>query len=118
MNDLAVRLVLAIPLAATILYFLFNYLFSTFGYTELKIDREKFNLSYILFGLKRQTSGETKDISEARISYYLVAGDEHSTPSAFARCLIVEGTKTKKFGRYIKRIEKEWLVEEINSFLK
>ena len=117
-NELIVRTVLSIPLVIAGLYFLFNYLFSIFGHTKLEIDIENFYLTYILFGLQRTIVGETKNITEAKILHNLIPGGQYSIFSAIARCAIVEGTKVRQFGRYIKRVEKKWLVKEIMSFLR
>ena len=115
-NELIVRTVLSIPLVIAGLYFLFNYLFSIFGHTKLEIDIENFYLTYILFGLQRTIVGETKNITEAKIVHNLIPGGQYSIFSAIARCAVVEGTKVRQFGRYIKRVEKKWIVEEIMTF--
>ena len=57
------------------------------------------------------TSGELSFANQMIIRVVL------AIPLAITKCLIVEGTKYNKFGRYIKRFEKEWLIEEINSFI-
>ncbi|MEM6614016.1 MAG: hypothetical protein AAF652_17510, partial [Cyanobacteria bacterium P01_C01_bin.72] len=120
-NDLIIRLILSIPVITAQSYFSFNYLFSTFGVTEVKIGQENFDLTYNLFGLKRKISGETKDITNAKIGYNILSGyseeEQYGSRSVVARCFIVEGIRAKQFGRYIKRVEKEWLIEEINNFL-
>ena len=116
-QELIIRIILAIPFTIAELYFLFNYLYSNFGHTELKIDRENLYLKYSLFGFSRKIIIKTIDIVKLKISYNLTSGDENSIPVAIAKCSIVEGTKIKHFGRYIKRIEKEWLIGEINNFL-
>ena len=116
-NELTIRIILAIPLGIAELYFIFNYLYSNFGHTKLKIDRENFYLEYSLFGLKRKIFIKTIDIIKLKISYNFISRRPSSIPLAIAKCGIVEGTKIKQFGRYIKRIEKEWLIEEINNFL-
>ena len=116
-NELAIRTILSIPLGVAGSYFLFNYLFSNFGCTKLKINRQNFYLTYILLGLQHQITGKTKNITDAKIVYNLVSGGGYSIFLAIARCGIVEGTKVRQFGRYIKRVEKEWLMEEIMAFI-
>ena len=107
-NDLTVRAILAIPFAVSLLYFLFNYLFSSFGCTQIEIKQQNFDITYSLFGLKRQIYGETKDITEAKIGYRFLSGYSYNNikyaSSVVARCFIVEGTKTKQFARYTKRV--------------
>ena len=116
-SELTIRIILAIPLGIAELYFLFNYLYSNFGCTKVKIDLENFYLQYSLFGFSRQIIIKTQNIIKLKISYNLIVRKQSSIPISIARCGIIEGTKIKQFARYIKRIEKEWLVEEINSFL-
>ena len=116
-NELTIRIILAIPLGIAEFYFIFNYLYSNFGQTKLKIDRENFNVKYSLFGFSRQIVIKTIDIVKLQISYDFISRRPSSIPLAIAKCGIVEGTKIKQFGRYIKRIEKEWLIQEINNFL-
>lgn len=117
-NELIVRSILSIPLGIAGAYFLFNYLFSIFGYTKLSIDIENYYLTYIMFGLRRTISGETENITEAKLVHNIIPGGQYSIFSAIARCGMVEGIKLRQFGRYIMRVEKEWLVEEINNFLR
>jgi len=120
-NDLIIRAIFAIPFGTALSYFLFNYLFSTFGTTKLEINRQNFCLTYSLFGLKRKTYGDTEKITKVEIGYSFLSGysyDEvYYARSVVARCFIVQGTKGQQFGRYIKRVEKEWLIEEIDRFL-
>ncbi len=116
-NEMIIRIVLIIPLCSAMMYFLFNYLFSTFGYTELGIDKDEFFLIYGLFGFKRKIYRKTDNITEVKTTYDLIANTRNRIPLAITKCLIVEGTKYNKFGRYIKRVEKEWLIKEINKFL-
>lgn len=117
-NELLVRTVLSIPLGIAGSYFLFNYLFSIFGHTKLEIDIENFYVTYILFGLQRAITGETKNITEVKIVHNLIPGGQYSIFSAIAKCGILEGIKVRQFGRYIKRVEKQWLIEEIMAFLR
>ncbi len=70
-----------------------------------------------MFGFRRKVFGNTKDITEVKTSYNLIANTETEIHSVIAKCLIIEGIKHNKFGRYIKRVEKEWLIKEINKFL-
>ena len=113
------RIVLTIPLGIITLYFLFNYLYSIFGHTELEIEHQDFCLRYSLFGYKRQIRGKTANIAEVKFTYDILAGgiDNSFWTSVVGKCLIIEGTKNHQFGRYITRIEKEWLIKEINEFL-
>ena len=116
-NQMIIRIVLAIPLGSAMLYFLFSYLFSTFGYTQFNMDKGKFFLIYSLFGFQRKICRKTKNITEVNTTYDLIANTRSRIPLAITKCSIVEGTKCNKFGRYVKRVEKKWLIEEINSFL-
>ncbi|MGK7894846.1 MAG: serine/threonine protein kinase [Xenococcus sp. (in: cyanobacteria)] len=104
------RIVLTIPLGIITLYFLFNYLYSIFGHTELEINYQDFCLRYALFGCKRQIRGKTENIAEAKFTYDILAGgiDNSFWTSVVGKCLIIEVTKNHQFGRYITRIEKEW----------
>lgn len=113
------RTMIGIPLGIITLYFLFNYLFSIFGHTELEINYQDFCLKYALFGFKRQIRSKTENITEAKFTYDILAGgiDNSFWTSVVGKCLIIEGTKNHQFGRYITRIEKEWLIKEINGFL-
>ena len=120
LSTLIERIILTIPLAIITLYFLFNYLFSILGYTELEIDCQNFYLQYGFFGYKRQIRGKTENIAEVKLNYDVLVGggiDNSFWTSVVSKCLIVEGTKIHQFGRYITRIEKEWLIKEITSFL-
>ncbi|MEM9275443.1 MAG: serine/threonine-protein kinase [Cyanobacteria bacterium P01_F01_bin.143] len=113
------RIILTIPLGIITLYFFFNYLFSVLGYTQLEINYQNFCLQYCLFFYKRKIHGNTEDISEVKLAYDVLAGgmDNSFWASIVEKCLIVEGTKVHQFGRYITRIEKEWLTKEIAAFL-
>ena len=57
-NETVIRVVLAIPLCIAGFYFLFNYLFSTFGYTKLEINKNIFSLVYGLFGFEHKAQGK------------------------------------------------------------
>ena len=111
------RTIIGIPLGIITLYFLFNYLFSILGYTELEIDYQNFYLEYGLFGYKRQIRGKTEDISKVKLNYNFLSTENSIFRSVVGQCLIFEGTKILQFGRYITRIEKEWLIKEITAFL-
>ena len=118
---LIVHVAVTTPIAISLSYFLFQYLFANFEVSKLKIDSEKFEIEYGLFGLERTVWGKTKDITKVEVAYKSLHGYSQEASSDFfsvvAICLIVEGLKTRQFGRYIKRVEKEWLIEEINNFL-
>lgn len=117
-TELKLRGILALPLCIADLYFLFDYLYSNFGKTNLEADSKCFKLIYSLFGMRRQIAIETADIIEAKLSHSFVRGDtQHISSSVVSSCFIVEGTKNHKFGRHTKRVEKEWLINEINDFL-
>ena len=121
LSTLIERIIIGIPLGIITLYFLFNYLFSILGYTELEIDCQNFCLQYGLFGYKRQIQGKTENISEVKLNYDFLSNGSYAENSIFrsvvGQCLIFEGTKIHQFGRYITRIEKEWLIKEITAFL-
>ena len=129
LSTLIERMIIGIPLGIITLYFLFNYLYSILGHTELEIDHHDFCLRYGLFGYKHKICGRTENIAEVKFTYNVLAGGIDNSPNSFisfdsfwtssvvGKCLIIEGTKNHQFGRYITRIEKKWLIKEINIFL-
>ena len=120
-NNLIERVIVTIPFGIITLYFLFNHLFSILGYTKLEIDCQNFCLKYGFFGYERQIRGKTENIAEVKLGYDFLSGYPEEANSfsrcVVGKCLIVEGTKIHQFARYITRIEKEWLIKEIRSFL-
>ncbi len=104
-NNLIERIIITIPLGIITLYFLFNYLFSILGYTELEIDCQNFCLQYGFFGYKRQIRGKTENIAEVKLGYDFLSGYPEEansfSRSVVGKCLIFEGTKIHQFGRYI-----------------
>ena len=79
-----------------------------------------------LLFFKKTITSNTKDIEEIIIDYLYLTGyysEEDSDRdinkvSVVARCLLIKEERKYQFCRYIKRIEKEWLIATINSFLE
>ncbi len=96
-------------------------IFRLTGHIHLEIDRQNFQLQWTLFSqlkwkLLRQSywrKGRTTDINWIELDTRYKANGEPVTA-----CVIVEGARTHRFGKYLKSPQKEWLVQQVNSFLR
>ncbi|MCL1474156.1 serine/threonine protein kinase [Argonema antarcticum] len=105
---------LSIPFWIVGLGMLGGILFSVAGRTRLEIDRVKyFRLQWKLFWFSYEVKGKTADIDRIELSNNYEVNDK-----PVMACTLVEGLRTHRFGSWLAQSEKEWLVEEIASFLR
>ncbi|MBZ8180713.1 serine/threonine protein kinase [Oscillatoria salina] len=89
-------------------------LFAIAGKIRLEIDSQKFSLQWSIgsrpiYSFKGSTAAISKVEVDTQVS---------SKGRKTITCAIWEGIRQHKFGSMMKLVEKEWLVEEISSFLK
>ena len=85
---------------------------SVFGRTRIVIGDRTFRIDWDVLGVKRHAQGRTENLRrvEMKSSY-----EVNEKP---VMCLALnEGIYPHKFGEGLNRVEKEWLLEEINDFL-
>ncbi|KAH8948411.1 hypothetical protein BDL97_11G092500 [Sphagnum fallax] len=82
---------------------------------KLQFKESEFSIEWTVGGSlwKHQVVGQLDDISSVGI---VVEGKQDG--QLMTACMLVEGVKTHKFGMDLKTNEKEWLVQEISSFLQ
>ncbi|MEC4984780.1 MAG: serine/threonine-protein kinase [Oscillatoria sp. PMC 1068.18] len=89
-------------------------LFAIAGKIRLEIDPHKFSLNWILGSHTiRSFKGSTTSISKVEVDTKV-----NSKGQRTITCAIWEGVRQHKFASMLKIVEKEWLVAEIDSFLK
>ncbi|MEC4893105.1 MAG: serine/threonine-protein kinase [Oscillatoria sp. PMC 1051.18] len=89
-------------------------LFAIAGKIRLEIDSQKFSLQWSIgsrpiYSFKGSTAAISKVEVDTQVS---------SKGRKTITCAIWEGIRQHKFGSMMKLVEKEWLVEEISSFVK
>ncbi|NEP09244.1 MAG: serine/threonine protein kinase [Symploca sp. SIO2C1] len=103
-----------------ILWMFIKNIFRLTGHIHLEIDRQNFQLQWTLLSqlkwqLLRQSywrKGRTTDINWIELDTRYKANGEPVTA-----CVIVEGARTHRFGKYLQSAPKEWLVQQVNTFL-
>jgi hypothetical protein len=85
---------------------------AVFGKTRLVIGDRTFRIDWDVLGVKRHAQGKTENLRRVEIKSSYEVNDKP------VMCLALnEGIYAHKFGEGLNRIEKEWLLEEINDFL-
>ena len=104
-----------------ILWMFIRNIFRLTGHIHLEIDRQNFQLQWTLLSqlkwkLLRQSywrRGRTMDINWIELDIRHQANGEPITT-----CVIVEGARNHRFGKWLTSAQKEWLVQQVNSFLE
>ncbi len=78
----------------------------------LEIGPVSFRLQWRLFGLSWSVKGETQNIERIELNE-----DYNLNKHPVMICTLVEGVRSHRFGYMLTELEKEWLVEKLNSFL-
>ncbi len=85
---------------------------AVFGKTKVVIGDRTFSIDWDVLGVKRHVQGKTENLRRVEIK------SSYEVNSKPVMCLALnEGIYPHKFGEGLNRIEKEWLLEEINDFL-
>ncbi|MFN5815923.1 MAG: serine/threonine protein kinase, partial [Pseudanabaena sp.] len=86
---------------------------TVFGKVRLVIGDRSFSLEWDILGAKRRIQGKTQDLRPLELkSFY-----EVNNQPVMQLCLN-QGVYSHKFGSGLSRVEKEWLMQEINDFLE
>ncbi|BBC23633.1 serine/threonine protein kinase [Pseudanabaena sp. ABRG5-3] len=86
---------------------------TVFGKVRLIIGDRNFSLEWDILGAKRRIQGKTQDLRPLELkSFY-----EVNNQPVMQLCLN-QGVYSHKFGSGLSRVEKEWLMQEINDFLE
>jgi len=86
---------------------------TVFGKVHLLIGDRNFSLEWDILGAKRRIQGKTQDLRPLELkSFY-----EVNNQPVMQLCLN-QGVYSHKFGSGLSRVEKEWLMQEINDFLE
>ena len=99
-------------------------IFKLLGRTQLEIDRQNFKLKWSFLGLFYQIQGKTKHIERVELNHFVRPEDEliakwkDQTPQTATACALIEGVHTHRFGSGLTILEKEWLLQEIATFLR
>lgn len=99
-------------------------LFKLLGKTKLEIERQSFRLRWSLLGFFYQVQGRTQDIERVELNSLLRIQDRFSalfkneTAQPYTMCNLIEGVRTHRIGWWLTNPEKEWLAQEIATFLR
>lgn len=99
-------------------------MFKLLGRTQLEIDRQNFKIRWSILGLFYQIQGKTKHIERVELNTFVHPEDElvakwnNENPQTSTACALIEGVRTHRFGSGLTILEKEWLLQEIATFLR
>lgn len=99
-------------------------IFKLLGRTQLEIDRQTFKIKWSFLGLFYQVQGKTKYIERVELNTFvrpedeLVAKWKNQTPQTTTACALIEGVRIHRFGSGLTPLEKEWLLQEVATFLR
>lgn len=88
-------------------------LYRVIGCIHLEINAERFRLQWQFFKLRKQIEGRTCDLSGVEL---LTVGHINNQPVRI--CNLIENGRAHGFGLIICDREKEWLAQEIETFLR
>ncbi|PSN77310.1 serine/threonine protein kinase [filamentous cyanobacterium CCP4] len=83
------------------------------AHVNLRIDRQRFSLTRRLLWWKRQHEGNTADLARIELQ---TAYTHNNRP--VQTILLLEGINQHKFGTPLTQVEKAWLVDEIDAFIR
>jgi hypothetical protein len=90
----------------------------------LEIDRKTFKVKWSFLGVFYQIQGKTKYIERVELNRFvrpedeLVAKWKNEVPQITTACALIEGVRIHRFGSGLTALEKEWLLQEVASFLR
>ena len=92
----------------------FGLLFLVFGQIYLKIEPKQFQIFWSCLGVKYKRAGHTSDIeaiaiTKSKSKEFMLLPEEY--------CVIYEGVKEHKLGRWLSKAERRWLITEIANFV-
>lgn len=99
-------------------------IFKLLGRTQLEIDSQNFKIKWSFLGLFYQIQGKTKHIERVELNNFVHPEDElvakwrNETPQTTTACALIEGVRIHRFGSGLTPLEKEWLLQEVASFLR
>ncbi|MFB2876996.1 serine/threonine protein kinase [Floridanema aerugineum] len=99
-------------------------IFKLLGRTQLEIDRKTFKVKWSFLGVFYQIQGKTKYIERVELNRFvrpedeLVAKWKNEVPQITTACALIEGVRIHRFGSGLTALEKEWLLQEVASFLR
>lgn len=99
-------------------------MFKLLGRTQVEIDRQNFKIRWSVLGLFYQIQGKTKHIERVELNTFVHPEDElaakwkNENPQTSTACALIEGVRTHRFGSGLTVLEKEWLLQEIATFLR
>ena len=91
-----------------------SFLSHVFGATSIIIGKSNFRIVWDVLGVKRSVEGKTQDL---KMDSILKFANVDGGTTIMELCLH-QGIYPHKFGSGLSRIEKEWLLQEINDFLE
>jgi eukaryotic-like serine/threonine-protein kinase len=83
------------------------------AHVTLRLDRQRFTLTRRLLGWTRQMSGNTADLAKIELQ---TAYTHNGRP--VQTITLLEGINQHRFGTPLTAIEKAWLVDEIDAFIR
>ncbi|MGA9382049.1 MAG: serine/threonine-protein kinase [Phormidium sp.] len=103
-----------------------NPIFKLLGRTQIEIDRENFKIKWSCLGIFYQIQGKTKHIERVELNNFIRGEDamlafllkEKHEPQTTTACVLIEGVHIHRFGSGLTLLEKEWLLQEIATFLR
>ena len=88
--------------------------YSVAGHNYLEIDREKFCLQWKCLWFRRTVEGNTADLTKLQIKNSNFKINDRPV----INCELIEGVRSHHFGSMLTQVEKEWLMAEVNDFLR
>lgn len=85
------------------------------GYSILNFDNDKFEISWLLLGVKRTIKGNIEEISKIEVYQTNI---NQNDPPVFTCALQLSGVKSYFFGSTLNKMEQEWIVTEIAEFIE
>ena len=88
-------------------------LLNVYGKVNVLINNRNFKIKWDVLGIRRMVQGRTEDLRYAELK----TSHEVNNKQITELCLY-QGIYSHKFGARLSRIEKDWLLQEINDFLR
>lgn len=88
-------------------------LLTVYGKVNVLINDQTFKINWDVLGVRRSVQGKTEDLRLAELK----SSFEVNNQPVMELCLY-QGVYSHKFGSGLSRVEKEWLLQEINDFLE
>ncbi|PZU97086.1 MAG: serine/threonine protein kinase [Pseudanabaena sp.] len=88
-------------------------LLTVYGKVNISINSRNFKINWDVLGIRRLVKGKTEDLRFAELK----SSHEVNNQPITELCLY-QGIYSHKFGSGLSRLEKDWLLQEINDFLR